>query len=271
LYFQFLFIDILEAISEDISSDTPWIKFEPVNLSQAPPKLWILLGEARSKCDHLGSIALQPQVAEVLHFVYLAKGAAATTAIEGNTLTEEQVRQRVEGRLHLPPSQEYLGKEIDNIVTATNEIWKQVRSQEFQDAQLTSVREICLYNRTVLQGTQYADYVSPGHIRESVPVGVGGYQGAPAEDCRYLLEQYCTWLNRWDVAEGPDSGVIPTIVKAIAAHLMFEWIHPFGDGNGRVGRLIEFKILVAGGIPTVAAHLLSNPSALTRSDPEVLG
>jgi Fic family protein len=50
------------------------------------------------------------------------------------------------------------------------------------------------------------------------------------------------------------------------AHLYFVWIHPFGDGNGRTARLIEFQILLSVGVPAVAAHLLSNHYNLTRSE-----
>ena len=51
-----------------------------------------------------------------------AKGALATTAIEGNTLTEDEVVKHLEGRLRLPQSRQYLVKEIDNIVGACNSI-----------------------------------------------------------------------------------------------------------------------------------------------------
>ncbi len=49
------------------------------------------------------------------------------------------------------------------------------------------------------------------------------------------------------------------------AHLYIAWIHPFGDGNGRTARFLEVKILLRAGIPTVAAHLLSNHYNATRS------
>ena len=48
------------------------------------------------------------------------------------------------------------------------------------------------------------------------------------------------------------------ILRAITAHLYLIWIHPFGDGNGRLARLVEFTILLKSGIPSIAAHLLSN-------------
>ncbi|MDR1044360.1 MAG: Fic family protein [Candidatus Adiutrix sp.] len=48
------------------------------------------------------------------------------------------------------------------------------------------------------------------------------------------------------------------IVEAIAAHVYFEWIHPFGDGNGRTGRLLEYYILMRSELPLIAGHILSN-------------
>lgn len=54
--------------------------------------------------------------------------------------------------------------------------------------------------------------------------------------------------------------------KAVLAHLYVAWIHPFGDGNGRTARLIEFQILAQSGlVPFPACHLLSNHYNKTRS------
>jgi Fic/DOC family len=57
--------------------------------------------------------------------------------------------------------------------------------------------------------------------------------------------------------------VLP-ILKAILGHLYFAWIHPFGDGNGRTARLLEFDILTRAGVPTASAHLLSDYYNKTR-------
>ena len=55
------------------------------------------------------------------------------------------------------------------------------------------------------------------------------------------------------------------LLKAVVAHIYIAWIHPFGDGNGRTARLVEFCVLTAAGIPSVGAHLLSNHYNATRS------
>jgi len=44
-----------------------------------------------------------------IKYIYI-KGVLATTAIEGNTLTEEELKNLLENELQLPPSREYLGK-----------------------------------------------------------------------------------------------------------------------------------------------------------------
>jgi len=71
----------------------PWLTFS-LDLSRAPWDFWIAAGESLSKCEHLAGVPLGPDAAKELMKVYLAKGALATTAIEGNTLTEHEVRQR---------------------------------------------------------------------------------------------------------------------------------------------------------------------------------
>ena len=55
-------------------------------------------------------------------------------------------------------------------------------------------------------------------------------------------------------------------IWAILAHLYIAWIHPFGDGNGRTARLVEYEILLACGVPSPAIHLLSNHYNMTRTE-----
>lgn len=59
--------------------------------------------------------------------------------------------------------------------------------------------------------------------------------------------------------------IVYAIIRAVIAHLYIAWIHPFGDGNGRTARLLEFRFLLSSGVPHPAAHLLSNHYNQTRS------
>jgi Fic family protein len=144
----------------------------------------MILGEIRSKCEHIAGIPLNQKTADQLYQLALTRGINATTAIEGNTLTEEQVRQRIEGRLKLPTSQEYLGTEVDNILKACNTILDSIIKGKPADLAASLIAD---FNRLVLTGLPLPDKVVPGEIRAYF-VGVGSYPGAPAEDCAFLLE-----------------------------------------------------------------------------------
>ncbi|KUN95406.1 Fic family protein [Streptomyces caeruleatus] len=239
----------------------PWISFK-INLRELDHVTWMLLGEAISKCEHISGVPLQPEVARRLNGVYLTKGVHATTQIEGNTLSEDQVRKRIEKDLKLPPSQAYLGQEVDNIVEGYNLIIKDVH--EGRPLTLTPER-IKHFNAIVLKDLPPEEGVVPGEVRtDSVLVG-NHYRGAPAAECEQLLKQLCDWLN--GLSEAPESLQQPVaLLSAILAHLYLAWIHPFGNGNGRTARLMEFQLLLAAGAPTVAAHVLSDHYNRTRSE-----
>ena len=240
----------------------PWITFQ-ADLTKFDHRTWLLLGEAESKCEHIAGVPLRPQVADRLHQVYLGKGAHGTTAIEGNSLTEAEVLARVRGDLPLPPSRACLGREIDNVVGVYNDIVGDVVAG--RPLELTPER-ITDFNRRVLDGLDVDDGVAPGEVRTH-PVVVGRYRGAPAEDLDFLLDRMCDWLGRLRVdgaGIGSEMGFTVAILKAILAHLYIAWIHPFGDGNGRTARLVEFQLLVQAGVPVPAAHLLPDFYNRTR-------
>lgn len=241
-----------------------WLRsFETDFLIHAPPRIWMVLGEIKAKCEHLAGVPLTRQTAEELYKVYLARGVLGTAAIEGNTLSEEDVRAHIEGQLKLPESKEYLKQEIDNILEEKRRILKLRRRNKLKS---WTINEICRLNKVVLKDLELPDEETvPGVIRKH-SVGVGRYRAVPAEDCRYLLKQFCNWLNI--ASDDIDENIrIPIgLVKAIAAHLYFAWIHPFGDGNGRTARLIEFRILIEAEVPVPATLLPSNYYNQTRTE-----
>jgi Fic family protein len=74
-----------------------------------------------------------------------------------------------------------------------------------------------------------------GQLREE-PSWIGGrspvdaeFVGPPWEEVRPLLKDLCAFMNRDDISP---------VAQAAIAHAQFETIHPFGDGNGRVGRCL---------------------------------
>ena len=255
--------DRARGSEREFLSSHPWMSFE-LELKRASPTFWVLLGEAKSKCRHLLLSPLKPRVRRDLEALYLAKGAQATTAIEGNTLTLDQVQAAVRGELTVPPSQDYLKQEVDNIIEACRLIETRIGSSGTFEITVDIIREL---NALVLKNLDVDDHVVPGEFRD-VSVVVGRYRAAPARDVPYLTELMSEWLESPTFTpEGQDlrTRFLRMFLKAVAAHVYIAWIHPFGDGNGRTARLVEFGILTAAGIPTVAAHLLSNHYNQTRS------
>lgn len=251
----------ISSMTRQFQATHPWITFN-LDLGRLSHVTWMLLGEAISKCEHIAGVPLKPGVARGLNEIYLSKGAHATTQIEGNTLSEDEVLQRVRRELPLPPSREYLGKEIDNIVTAYNLIVDEVVSGK--PLTLTPER-ILKFNELVLKDLPPEEHVVPGKLRETSVLVGGIYRGAPAEDGEYLLDRLCKWLEQLNlgVPEGLKGPL--AILSAIVAHLYIAWIHPFGNGNGRTARLIEFQLLVQAGVPAVAAHVMSDFYNKTRT------
>lgn len=239
----------------------PWITFQ-LDTRRLDHECWMLLGEAISKLEHIAGVPLQPDVAAELNTVYLTKGAHATTQIEGNTLTEQDVRKRVDQELPLPPSQEYLGQEIDNVIRGYNQIVHEVA--DGTPLTLTRAR-ICEFNKIVLDQLPMDGDSKPGDIRTTSVLVGSHYRGAPAEDCAFLIDRLCTWLEDLRATDGVMRQPA-AVLAAIMAHLYIAWIHPFEDGNGRTARLIEYQMTVQAGAPTVAAHVLADHYNKTRAE-----
>jgi Fic family protein len=244
----------------------PHITFR-VDLRASTPILWLLLGEAKSKSEHVARTLLKPETSQELLRVYLTKGVLATTAIEGNTLSEEEARRIIDQQLRLPPSKEYLAKEILNVVAAFNRVKDELLEDPERKLAPADVME---YNRMILDGLELEEGVVPGEIRTySVTVGGGVSRAAPARDCEYLLTRLCEWLNGDDFVapeEHPELAAPYAILAAIMAHLYLAWVHPFGDGNGRTARLLEHWTLLKAGFPMPVTQLLSNHYNATRSE-----
>jgi Fic family protein len=240
----------------------PWLSFS-IDFRPAAPSFWAMLGECKSKCEHIRSTPLRPDIAQILHSTYLAKGVWGTTAIEGNTLSESEVLRHVEGKLVVTQDKEYLQQEVDNILQEANRMLLSISRGEKVPLTPQRIKEV---NSAVLKGLTLDPEVEPGKVRRH-SVGVMNYRGAPAQDCEFLLHRLCDWLNssEFDAPSGMEP-IHMAILKAVIAHLYLEWIHPFGDGNGRTGRLIEVQILLGTGIPSAACHLFSNHYNLTRRE-----
>ncbi len=107
--------------------------------------------------------------------------------------------------------------------------------------------------------TEISDEIhnSPGKFRNfSVVVGspdLGGvHRGAPQGDIPRFMDEYVEFIN------SRAANNLHPAIRALLAHFFLVTIHPFGDGNGRVSRLVEAGILFQGGYNVFGFYGLSN-------------
>jgi Fic family protein len=219
------------------------------------------LGQCDAIIQAISNTPLLPEYHQELLRVSLSKGAQATTAIEGNTLTEEEVKAVAAGA-SLPPSKEYQEIEVRNILEAFNSLLGDVATENRVE---TISRELLLRFHAMI-GKGLGDHFDaiPGELRRDNRT-VGPYKAPEYEDVPELLDALCEWLKK-EFRFGDKQTFADAVTQAIVTHVYIEWIHPFGDGNGRTGRLVEFYILLRAGNPDIASHILSNFYNETRSE-----
>lgn len=147
----------------------------------------------------------------------------SSLAIEGNELTEEQVRDIINGKDVVAPLREI--QEVKNAI-ATYDLFPTLNPFDEKD--------LLRAHHTMMQ----ALVDSPERWRTG-SVGVFGEKGCvhmapPAERVPILMTDLFDWLKNADDH---------LLVRSCVFHYEFEFIHPFIDGNGRIGRLWQSLIL----------------------------
>ncbi|KQQ10097.1 Fic family protein [Rathayibacter sp. Leaf296] len=244
----------------------PFITFD-FRTATLPADIWMMLGEAMSKCQHLAGAPLKPSAASAMSSVYLARGVAATTAIEGNTLSVDEVKSIVDnGSAGVSASRSYLELEVQNVLAAIRDI-----DAALEDGlrPAITVDRLCMLNLQLLRGIPDKPEVVPGVIREH-DVAAGSYKAPHWPEVPELLDQLVSWLAQLRGAITQESRdeekFVTAVLAAVLAHLYIAWVHPFGNGNGRLARLIEVQILSESGVvPLVATNLLSDHYNKTRN------
>lgn len=184
-----------------------------------------MLGKVADIAERLGHWrqtnrdALQPQ----LRRDHRIRSVQASLAIEQNTLTLEQVTAVLDGKPVLGLPREI--QEVKNAFAAYDAL------PEWNPSRLD---DLCAAHGLLMQGL--AD--DAGRLRQD---GVGIYRGErlvhmapPANQLPRLMGNLLDWLARTEAHP---------LIASSAVHYELEFIHPFSDGNGRVGRLWQTLIL----------------------------
>ncbi|MDP3480942.1 MAG: Fic family protein [Desulfoprunum sp.] len=220
------------------------------------------LGECEAMIRAISNTPLRPQERDRLLTVSLIKGAQATAAIEGNTLSQEEVERIYLKGENLPPSKEYLQTEVENVINALNYLLQEV-VRHGNEWPITPELLLDFHKRISQNLGDHIDAI-PGRWRQDRRQ-VGPYLAPEHRFVPELMGKLCDWL-REEFHYHIEQDFKTAVIQAIVTHVYIEWIHPFGDGNGRTGRLVEFFILLRSGLPSIASHIPSNFYNETRNE-----
>ena len=237
---------------EHISFKTNWVIDE---------KISNLLGQCYAYINSIVNTPISPDYHRQLLLVFLNKGALATTAIEGNTLSEDDLARIQSGR-DLEPSRRYQQQEVENILAAFNTIMDELVKEK--SPSVISPQLIRRFNKMVGENIGGAFGGNPGHFRRRNVV-VGAYRPPSFEMVEGLVQKLCGWLIK-NFHYQREQHFDEAVLEAISSHVYIAWIHPFLDGNGRTARLLEFYILMRAGAPGITSHILSNHYNNTRTE-----
>lgn len=200
------------------------------------------------------SVPVLPDVANRLEREVVAASVFGTNAIEGGTLSPEEVAgvldRPQEAKAEAQRRVANLGDAYRLVETFAQRVHARNRDEEKVLVLALEERMITDLHRQITQGLTHRDNV-PGQYRNNpkerlTRVGDAAHGGVYTppkclDDVRALMEALVEWANSEAV------GCLSPLVRAPLIHYYFERIHPFWDGNGRVGRALEAAILLTAG------------------------
>jgi Fic family protein len=209
----------------------------PVTLTDRDQDLLEKANRALGRLD--GVAMLLPDVSLFLYF-YIRKEAVLSSQIEGTQSSFSDLLMHEEDLFPGVPRDDV--QEISNYVAALNHGLKRLRKDDFP----LSLRLIREMHKVLLSKGRGSDK-TPGEFRRSQN-WVGGTRPGNARFVPPPPEQVARCMGNLEKFLHDQPSRTPVLIKAALAHVQFESIHPFLDGNGRLGRLLVTLILCAEGV-----------------------
>ena len=176
----------------------------------------------------------------------------SSARIEGNhTTLADYVESKIEHQ-SMPSDQI---AEISNIEQAMKYIEEIIKpSHEITEYTIRELHSITV-NSLVREGDK-----TPGAYRMG-PVRISGakHLPPPAHDVQMYMEELVNFVNQANPSKYD-------LMKVALAHHRFGWIHPFGNGNGRVVRLFTYALLIKYGFNVTTGGGILNPTAVFCND-----
>jgi len=215
--------------------------FQPSELNRSwnldDMELVQLLGQADRAIGRLDMYSEYIPNIELFIRMHVLKEATQSSKIEGTQTNMEEALQNKED-IALEKRDDW--EEVQNYITAMNDAIEQLQELPF------ATRLIRETHKTLMQGVR-GKYKLPGEFRNSQ----NWIGGATITDATFIPPVHHTidsLMNDLEKFVHNEGNYFPELLKIALVHYQFETIHPFLDGNGRVGRLLITLYLVDKGI-----------------------
>ncbi len=216
--------------------------FVPPPLPPHPPidlaRLQILLEQANQATGRLDGLASLLPDLSLLLYTYVRKEAVLSSQIEGTQSSLSDLLLYENNEAPGVPVEDV--QEVSNYVAAMNHGLQRMRSGF--PLSLRLIREI----HEILLSRGRGNGKQPGEFRRSQN-WIGGSRPGNAVFVPPPPEMLAECLNQFEHFLHDDQTGLPLLLRAGLIHVQFETIHPFLDGNGRLGRLLITLLLCAHG------------------------
>jgi Fic family protein len=217
------------------SMDYRYFKPELINTEWiwTDPKISKLLENASFELGQLNSFAkLVPNIDLFIH-MHITKEAVVSSKIEGTQTHLDEAFLHIE---NVNPERQDDWQEVKNYTDALNEAIDMLSKLPI------SSRLILRIHKTLMQGVR-GEKKTPGEYHRSQN-WIGGKSLADAVFIPPHFDHLNELISDLENFIHNDSIDLPVLIKAAIAHYQFETIHPFLDGNGRIGRLLITLIFI---------------------------
>lgn len=201
------------------------------------PQINLLLEKAAVKLGELNSFARLVPNTDLFIQLHVTKEAVVSSRIEG---TQTNMREAVLPESEISPQHRNDWHEVQNYTQALNQAINELKVLPLSSRLLKQT------HATLLQSVR-GEHKMPGEFRTSQN-WIGGQSLADAalipphhQHVNELMGDMEHFLHNHDIH-------VPALIRIAIAHYQFETIHPFLDGNGRIGRLLIPLFLVSEGI-----------------------